>query len=70
MSSSALTRVCKVNQDADNLVRDAIVEFRPRRGPKGLPYTSKNLEKKKLPVQRLVLIQPVDAGTVTSKSQE
>ena len=28
-----------------------------------------NLEKKKLPVQRLVLIQPIEAGTVTAKSQ-
>ena len=65
-----LARVCDVNLDADSLVRDAMVEFRPRRGPRGLPYTSKNLEKKKLPVQRLVLIQPVEAGTVTSKSQE
>ena len=33
-------------------------------------YTSKNLEKKRLPVQRLVLIQPIEAGTVTDKSQE
>ena len=29
-----------------------------------------NLEKKKLPVQRLELIQPIEAGTVTTKSQE
>ena len=41
-----------------------------RRGAKGLPYTTKNLERKKLPVQRLVLIQPIEAGTVTAKSQE
>ena len=65
-----LARVCDVNLDADGLVRDATVEFRPRRGPRGLLYTSKNLEKKKLPVQRLVLIQPIEAGTVTTKSQE
>ena len=65
-----LARVCDVNLDADGLARDAMVDFRPRRGAKGLPYTSKNLERKKLPVQRLVLIQPIEAGTVTSKSQE
>ena len=29
-----------------------------------------NLEKKKLPVQRLEPIQPIEAGTVTAKSQE
>ena len=65
-----LARFCDVNLDADGLARDAMVEFRPRRGAKGLSYTSKNLERKKLPVQRLVLIQPIEAGTVTSKSQE
>ena len=57
-----LARVCDVNLDDDGLARDVMVEFRP--------YTTKNLERKKLPVQRLVLIQPVEAGTVTAKSQE
>ena len=65
-----LARVCDVNLDDDGLARDVIVEYRPRRGAKGLPYTTKNLEKKKLPIQRLVLIQPVEAGTVIDKSQE
>ena len=65
-----LARVCDVNLDDDGLARDVIVEYRPRRGAKGLPYTSKNLEKKKLPIQRLVLIQPIEAGTVIDKSQE
>ena len=65
-----LARVCDVNLDADGLARDAMVEFRPRRGAKGLPYTTKNLERKKLPIQRLVLIQPIEAGTVIDKSQE
>ena len=65
-----LARVCDVNLDDDGLARDVMVEFRPRRGAKGLPYTTKNLERKKLPVQRLVLIQPIEAGTVTAKSQE
>ena len=65
-----LARVCDVNLDDDGLARDVMVEFRPRRGAKGLPYTTKNLERKKLPIQRLVLIQPIEAGTVIDKSQE
>ena len=51
-----LDRVCEIQPDVDDLVRDVVVKFRPRGGRKGLPYTSVNLEKKRLPVQRLVLI--------------
>ena len=50
--------------DEGGLVRSAVIEFRPRGGPKGLPYTSKDLEEKKVPIQRLVLIQPVEVPIV------
>ena len=55
-----LARVKEVLPDESGLVRSAIIEFRPRGGPAGLPYTSKGLEERKVPVQKLVLIQPVE----------
>ena len=55
-----LARVKEVIPDESGLVRSAIIEFRPWDGPAGLPYTSKGLEERKVPVQKLVLIQPVE----------
>ena len=57
-----LTLVCETRPDVNGLVRDVVVEFTLRGGRKGLPYTSVNLERKRLPVQRLVLFQPVEAS--------
>ena len=55
-----LARVKEVLPDESGLVRSAVIEFRPRGGPPGLPYTSKGLEEQKVPVQKLVLVQPVE----------
>ena len=41
-----------------------VKEFWPRGGPSDLPYTSKDLEEKKVLIQRLMLIQPVEVPNV------
>ena len=51
-----MARVVKTHPDKAGLVRRITLEARPRGGPLGLPYTSKNLEKFQMAVQRLVLI--------------
>ena len=54
-------RGMEVQVDNDQLVRTVVVGMRPRDSrEKSLPYQSKNLYRVRLPVQRLVVIAPVD----------
>ena len=56
--SYRMARVIKTHPDANGLVRKVTLEARPRGGPLGLPFVSKDLETFKMAVQRLVLIHP------------
>ena len=63
-----LCRVVEVELDPTSLVRTVVVEFRPKtdRGP-SLPYKSKGLERKRVSVQHLVLICPVESVSTGSE---
>ena len=47
------------------LCRRVKLEARPRGGPLGLPYISKNLETFEMATQRLVLLHPHEAEIIT-----
>ena len=64
-ASYRLARVYDVTKDEEGLVRTAHLEARPPGGKPGLPYTSKQLQKFPMAVQRLVLIHPVEQEIYT-----
>ena len=59
--SYRLCRIVDVEIDETSLVRTVTVESRPRASrERGLPYRSKDLERKRIAIQHLVLICPVE----------
>ena len=63
--SYRLARVIKTSLDEAGLCRRVTLEARPRGGPLGLPYISKDLEEFDMAAQRLVLIHPHEAEMLT-----
>ena len=53
-----MARIVETHLDESGLCRRVMLEARPRGGPVGLPYVSKDLERFQMAVQRLVLIHP------------
>ena len=66
-NSYQMARVVETHLDESGLCQMVTLEARPRGGPGGLPYVSKDLERFQMAVQRLVLIHPRELEVLKMK---